>query len=50
MVVHYVFHQAPQVEKESGTEGKEDMEIIKNHFGQIYKLNNDLHTMYVAMV
>ena len=35
------FHQAPQVEKESGVEGKK-LEILKNHLGQFYKFINFL--------
>jgi len=27
------FHQALQVEKESGAEGEEEIEILKNHLG-----------------
>ena len=39
------FHQV-QVEKESGAEGEEIVEILKNHFGQFYKLNNDFVLLY----
>ena len=44
MEVLLFFHLAPQVEKESGAEGEED---IGEHFGHFHKLNNDnsqLHT------
>ena len=34
------FHQAPQVEKESGAEGEEDIGILKNHFGQLMTIVN----------
>ena len=35
-------HQTPQVEKESGAEGEEDIgDSLKNHLGQFYDLNND---------
>ena len=37
VAVHYAFHQSPQVEKESGAEGEEDI----GDSGQFYKLNND---------
>ena len=41
------FHQAPQVEKESGAEERKILEILQNHFGQFHLFNNDnsqLHT------
>ena len=31
----------PQVEKESGAEGEEDIGEFKNHFGQFHTLNSD---------
>ena len=36
------FHQTPEVKKESGAEGEEDIGgSLKNHLRQFYDLNND---------
>ena len=37
----WIFHQAPQVEKESGAEGEEDNGDSQEPLGTIPKLNNN---------
>ena len=48
-MVAVILPSAPQVEKESGAEGEEDIGDSQEHFRQFYKLNNynsQLHTSY----
>ena len=35
------FHQAPQVQKESGAKERKILKILKNNFGQFHKFNYD---------
>ena len=41
IVAVYISSIKPQAEKESGAKDRKILEILKNHFGQFYKLNTN---------